>query len=515
MLSKKAWQKYTFIHLIPILLLGAVLRIYNLGAVSLWFDEALDMVNLNDAISGKVVTYKNACFSALPVFFNYFWRKLGSSEFLLRLPAAIFGVFSIAVVYFLGKMFFNKKTGLFGALLFAISPLHIYYSQELRMYSGLVLLILLSLYFLKSFLEDGKFASLLGYSIFIALSIYTHYIALLTLLGGNIFFLLSFKKYKYLGLKWIKGQVIVILLMSPILLLMFSNLSHISKSPMWWWVPAVSWKTIFITLMSFNIGYNASLTINLLACILCFPVFVWGGYCSVSKGKGEDLLLLLCYFFIPISIIFLISIFKPYYVDRYFIPGLPVYLLIIAKGLSELKKKYLIFFICAIFVLTFFALKNYYSNFIPDLTVFQRGIQVKTDTKSLARYIYKNFKQGDIICHANINTVPQILYYLSPEYKIISDKGDKGIVKANKRIILEYNDKEKNVSLSQFVRGRTNFTRKTVFSLASCKRIWFVCCTTREKFEDVLGYLAGKYPVIDHKEFYGLELYLYDCNAAR
>lgn len=513
MLSKKDKQEYTFIYLIPILFLGAALRIYNLGAVSLWFDEALNMLDIDVLDLNRITIYKNACFSVLHVFFNYFWQKLGSSEFILRLPSAIFGIISIIVVYSLGKLFFDKKTGLLGALLFSISPLHIYYSQELKMYSSLVLLILLSLYFLKRFLRDGKFIFLFGYSIFIALSIYTHYIALLTLFGGNVFFLLNLKKYKYLRLKWLKGQIIVILFMSPILLLMFSHLRYIKNSSLWWWVPGVSWKTIFITLMSFNIGYNASFIIYILACILCLPLFVRGIYISIIKGKGEDLLLLLCYLFIPIAIVFLISIFKPYYVDRYFIPSLPIYLLIIANGLAVFKKKYLILVILTIFVLTFFALNNYYSNFIPNTSFYQRGVQIKTDTRDVSRYIYKNFKEGDIICHADENTVPQLLYYLGPKYKNISDKGNADIVKADKRIILKYNDNAKKEVFLEFFR-RKIFFREVKISLEKYKRIWFICAPT-EGFKGILKWLADKYKVIDYKSFYGLELYLYDCNVPR
>jgi hypothetical protein len=68
--SKKDRQEYSFMYLIPILFLGAVLRIYHLGAVSVWFDEALDILNLDEINLEKIITYKNACFSAAHVFIN-------------------------------------------------------------------------------------------------------------------------------------------------------------------------------------------------------------------------------------------------------------------------------------------------------------------------------------------------------------------------------------------------------------------------------------------------------------
>jgi uncharacterized membrane protein len=434
----------------------------------------------------------------------------------LRFHSAVFGIISILVIYSLGKLFFDKKAGVLGALLLAISPLHIYYSQELRMYSSLVLLILLSLYFLKRFLGNGKFIFLFGYSIFITLSIYTHYIALLTLLGGNVFFLLNFKKYKYLRLKWAKGQLGIVLLLLPIVLLMFSQLKFILKSNFWQWVQPVSWETVPITLKNFSIGYNASYIIFILACSLYFSLFILGIYIGIVNGKEEGLLLLLCYLFIPIFIVFLISIFKPYYVDRYFIPSLPIYLLVIANGLYGFKKKYLLLVIFSILVLTFFALKNYYLNYFPNIHVYQeRGVLIKPDTRNVAKYICKNFREGDIICHADNKTVPQILYYLGSRYKSIINEGNGNIIKANKRFILKYDSDAKRASVFEFFREKNSWSRQVNISLDSYKRIWFISFDPQKRFQSTLNWLTKEYKITGHNKFYGVELYLFDCNATR
>jgi mannosyltransferase len=81
----------------------------------------------------------------------------------VRLLSALFGVLTIPMVYVVGHQLFNKEAGLVGALILALSPFNVYYSQETRMYSLMVLLALLSLYFFWRFLQQSNLVSSAGY----------------------------------------------------------------------------------------------------------------------------------------------------------------------------------------------------------------------------------------------------------------------------------------------------------------------------------------------------------------
>jgi uncharacterized membrane protein len=59
----------------------------------------------------------------------------GDGEASLRLLAALFGVVTIPLVYALGRTIRNHRLGIVSALLFAISPFQVWYSQEARGYS--------------------------------------------------------------------------------------------------------------------------------------------------------------------------------------------------------------------------------------------------------------------------------------------------------------------------------------------------------------------------------------------
>jgi mannosyltransferase len=65
----------------------------------------------------------------------------------LRLPSALAGWLCIPAIYLLGKRLYSGREGLMAALFVAVLWAPIYYSQEARPYSMLILLSILNSYF--------------------------------------------------------------------------------------------------------------------------------------------------------------------------------------------------------------------------------------------------------------------------------------------------------------------------------------------------------------------------------
>ena len=123
-----------------VVVIGALLRLHNLGTESLWADEAASSTQAKDSLADLIKRtardnypplHNLALFAAIKLF--------GDSEWSLRLPSATFGVANIAALYWLGTMTVGRTAGLIGAVLLALSPFHLWYSQEARMYSLLAL----------------------------------------------------------------------------------------------------------------------------------------------------------------------------------------------------------------------------------------------------------------------------------------------------------------------------------------------------------------------------------------
>ena len=85
------------------------------------------------------------------------WSQLfGLAPAALRLLSVIFGVLAVPVAYSVGKWLAGRRAGLVAALLLAINPFHVYYSQEIRMYGLMVLWSLLAIGFAVRALGIGE-----------------------------------------------------------------------------------------------------------------------------------------------------------------------------------------------------------------------------------------------------------------------------------------------------------------------------------------------------------------------
>ena len=66
----------------------------------------------------------------------------------MRILMVLIGILSIIIFYILARKIFDEKFALFSMFLYSINPMHLIYSQHLRVYILLTLLFPLSLYFL-------------------------------------------------------------------------------------------------------------------------------------------------------------------------------------------------------------------------------------------------------------------------------------------------------------------------------------------------------------------------------
>jgi hypothetical protein len=115
------------IFLLLLVVLAAALRIYQISLYPLTGDEYYSIAG------AKTVTlnWNSIIYSSL----MHFWIRLGTSEFWLRLPSAIFGTATVAILFRLGEELGGWRTGVVAGLLAATSPFNIDHSQEMRFYS--------------------------------------------------------------------------------------------------------------------------------------------------------------------------------------------------------------------------------------------------------------------------------------------------------------------------------------------------------------------------------------------
>ena len=164
-----------------ITLLAAALRFLNLGYDSLWFDEVLTRQTAAAGFAAALAVRDH-----VPLLY---WlttaalRLLPEHEVTLRLVSALAGVLAVPLLVALGRVARLPRAGLWAALLLAVSPFAIRYSQEARHYALLLLFGLLATVLLLRALGRDRRRDWLAYGVAAALGLMTHYSAWLLLLA--------------------------------------------------------------------------------------------------------------------------------------------------------------------------------------------------------------------------------------------------------------------------------------------------------------------------------------------
>lgn len=183
-------RRYARAAAVAAVILATALRLAQLGAESLWLEEAFS-VGVVQQRSYTWLLFELPNLDPYPPA-HYLLLKpwiaiVGGSAFATRLLSVLLGVGTVALVYCLGRVLFERRTGVVGAGLVAIAPLHIWYAQEVRMYALLAFLAAATTLALvrlsRRFTQPRAVAYVLG----AVVMGYTHTFGLLVILAHAIF----------------------------------------------------------------------------------------------------------------------------------------------------------------------------------------------------------------------------------------------------------------------------------------------------------------------------------------
>lgn len=157
--------------LAAITLLAVLLRFYKLGEWSFWFDEIFNInrsVNNFADLESTISSTLSHKFLPLSIIASGLtMNRLGISEWSARLVPAIIGIITVPILYFPVKKFLGWRVGLLAALFLAISTWHIYWSQNARFYTSLLLIYTLALFaFFYAIEKDRPLYILIGFLLF-------------------------------------------------------------------------------------------------------------------------------------------------------------------------------------------------------------------------------------------------------------------------------------------------------------------------------------------------------------
>ena len=340
--------------LFSILALAAALRFWRLGLQPLWLDEATSASFASrpfwDCIFAEV--QHPPLFNAL---LHFVLSSFGSSDFVLRIPSALFGVASVAALWVLARRLFSSMPAVapVAASLAAVSPFLIYYSQECRSYSLFILLSLLSMLAFLRFCRGaanhppGSSTWLALHTFLSALLLYTHYFSLLILLAQEIFY------WRFIRLRpraWLLSRLITAAAFAPWI---FWLLTHLILEPREWL--GSPWLRIPYALFRYLDGYGIAapdlvrlstpvsqlLREEAAAVLLTLAPLLWllfRGARRIARDP-EHRTLFAALLLLPFLPLLLLSPWLKFVHERYLAFQAPFILLLIALGLVTLPRR--------------------------------------------------------------------------------------------------------------------------------------------------------------------------------
>jgi mannosyltransferase len=174
--------------LLLIFLLAAGVRFYNLGAKGLWLDEVLQGGAARYHSLGEVIAWTRWD-DQMPLLNGITWLMRGvlPNDALLRTPSAIAGLLTVVGIYLLGRALFGRRAGLIAAVLTAVWPFAIAYSQEARPYALLIMATTFQMYFAYQVVVRRRLSDGLGLALASLINLYSHYMGLAATAAAAVF----------------------------------------------------------------------------------------------------------------------------------------------------------------------------------------------------------------------------------------------------------------------------------------------------------------------------------------
>lgn len=169
-----------FLTAAAIVVVAFALRLHRIGVEEFWLDEAFSFQDVTTPGWPAGIRFKDVP-PLYPILLRGWMALAGDSETALRLLSALCGTLFVAAVMVVGRAMFNHGVGLWSGVWAALSPMHVYYSQEARAYALLTLLLAATYGLAWRATERDRWRDWALVSASAAAALYTHYLAIFAL----------------------------------------------------------------------------------------------------------------------------------------------------------------------------------------------------------------------------------------------------------------------------------------------------------------------------------------------
>jgi len=399
-----------------ILLLAALLRFFRLGRQSYWADEVTSIWEV-DGLHGSILgNLTHSIHGPLHFALLALWGRLGGfGEAWTRSLSALTGLAGVWLIYRLARRLATERTALLSALLLAVSPFHVWYSQEVRNYAQLITLSILSMILLLRILDRGGPLNWIAYFLTAAAALLSNLAAVFLIAAQGLYLLLRKPRLAL--------RILLVLLAVSLLLLPWIRNFDIG------WRPELvgragavrhtNFHPLFLpyTLSVYAVGDTVGPTRDQMNRGLSLEMFLpWLPYFALAgavfgllflfglgsrRGRPEGPWFYLIWLLLPmIATALLARLNVKAYNVRYVSVGYPAFLILVASGIESMRGRWrraaLVLSLLCILV----SLKNLY--FTPRYW--------KPDARAAASALAERARDGDLLLVYSIEE-PMRYYY--------------------------------------------------------------------------------------------------------
>ncbi|WP_347901797.1 glycosyltransferase family 39 protein [Pseudomonas purpurea] len=316
---------------LPLIAMAALVRFYGLSEPAIWSDEGFTLLlSLRPVPQILFHTAQDVHPPLYYVLLHGWMSVFGPGVFSARSFSVLAGVGTVALGIWLVCLISTRRAAVLAGVLLALLPFAVRYSQEVRMYALLGLLLLGATVALVYWVSNpANYRALAVYVLLMVAGLYTHYFAGVCL-ASHWAYLLVLRcqrsvRHQPLSMPawWLANGLIVVLFLpwvpSLIHQLRFSG-------PNWIQQPDIS--TVLVSVwrfVSYSDGPLSSIWLAIILPVALLAVSLLIGLRDRSENRFNVLLVIHTWF--PLALIVVVSVVIPLFVDRYFLfaaLGLPM-----------------------------------------------------------------------------------------------------------------------------------------------------------------------------------------------
>jgi mannosyltransferase len=360
-----------------------LLRAWQLGRDSIWFDEAVSIGIARLPWNGFIRAWIGQVNSGLYYLLVRGLLVLGESEVYLRLSSVVCGVAAIGVFAEFTRRISNRSTALLVAALLSFNVNASFYAREIRGYGLLLLLVSLGWLLFERCLRSGERRWFVLWAACWIAAMYVHMFSVLVLVAQLCVACFD-ENFQRRMRSFIRSCLWIGFGYVPMALMIYqSHRQQIS------WVPPLSAKTTNRFFLELSGDSHWLLWINVVLFAIATFLFVANVLRRKRGGDGFVLATATIGTVVPIALLGLLSIVQPAFLARYGSHTVPTLALAGAVAIARLPRLTWAPAVLVVGTLSVFAVRN--------VDAHPPAYEQRNDFRSATRYIAEHAQPGDVI----------------------------------------------------------------------------------------------------------------------